>query len=170
MWRSLNNFTDKLALVLAYISGFTILCIALLQLLEIIVRNTLGYSLPFVWEYAAYMHMSAVFLGAAFTLRTGGHIQVTLLKNLNPRIFECVATFIGLLISLFLSWSLVSLAVGYADTGRTSSTVNAVQLVYPASIVAFGACMLSFQLFLRLVKVVLGQPAEITIDTISIGE
>ncbi|EHA14896.1 TRAP transporter small permease [Halomonas sp. HAL1] len=170
MWRLIFKYTDFLALVLAYLSGFTILCIALLQLLEIIIRNTVGYSLPFVWEYAAYMHICAVFLAAAYTLRTGGHIQVTLLKSINPRIFEGVATFIGLLISLFLSWSLVSLAYGYGETGRTSSTINAVPLVYPAAIVAFGALMLSLQLILRLVKVVLDHPAELSIDTVPTGE
>ncbi|TKT76244.1 TRAP transporter small permease subunit [Aquamicrobium sp. LC103] len=161
MWQSIYRMADAVSRVLAYISGAAILSIALMQIAEIVLRNAVGVSLHFVWEYAAYFHMGAVFLGAAFTLRTGGHIQVTILKGLNPRLFGFMSTLVGLAISAFLSYSLVMLAYGYGISGRTSGTTNNVPLLYPAMFVAFGAVMLTLQLFLRLVHLTLGTKEEL---------
>jgi TRAP-type C4-dicarboxylate transport system permease small subunit len=167
MWHYITVFVDRFSLLLAYLAGASILCIALMQLLEIMLRNVFNISLPFVWEYASYLHMGAVFLAAGYTLRVGGHIRVTLLQKIHPRAFECMATTVALCISAFLSVALVKFAYNYGLSGRTSGTVNDVPLVYPAAFVAFGALMLTLQLFLRLVASIIGQPVELTDSTVN---
>lgn len=162
MWRAISNAVDGVSRILAYLSGAAILAIAVMQVAEIVLRNAAGISLRFVWEYASYLHIAAIFLGAAFTLRTGGHIRVTLARSLNPRAFEVIATLVGLAISSFLTMSLLQMAWSYAATGRTSGTINDVPLVYPASFVAFGAAMLTLQLILRLVHVCIGREPELS--------
>jgi TRAP-type C4-dicarboxylate transport system permease small subunit len=161
MWRALYASIDALSRACAYLAGAAIMVIALMQICEIVLRNVFDISLPFVWEYAAYMHVGAVFLAAAYTLRTGGQIQVTLLREVAPRLFPWLSTTVGLVISAFVSYALIKFAYGYAVTGRTSGTINNLPLVYPAFFMAFGASMLTLQLLLRLVHVALGTPEQL---------
>lgn len=155
MWQSLYRAIDAVSHAMAYLAGFTILFIAVMQVAEIGFRNLAGISLTFVWEYAAYMHISAIFMGLAFTLRTGGHIQVTLLSAVLPRLFDYLSTTVGLIISGFLSFALIRLCYNWGSTGRTSGTVDNLPLVYPMLFVAFGALMLTLQLFFRLIHLIL---------------
>jgi len=163
------RIVDRFSRWLAYFSGAVIFLIVLLQLSEIISRNLFGVSLSIVWEVTAYMHIAAIFLAAAFTLRSGGHIRVTLFQSLNPRLFEVAGTLVGLLISAFLSFALVSLARQYGISGRTSGTTNNIPLVYPAALVAFGSVMLTLQLILRLYQSLAGRSVEIAHEAVSLA-
>lgn len=156
MWQSIYRATDALSRAMAYLAGFAILVIALMQVVEIALRNLMGISLTFVWEYAAYMHIAAIFMGLAFTLRTGGHIQVTLLAVPFPRLFDWLSSTVGLIISGYLSFAMIRLCWNWGSTGRTSGTVDNLPLVWPMIFVAFGAAMLTLQLVLRLVHLALG--------------
>lgn len=151
MWQSIYRAVDALSRAMAYVAGFVILIIALMQVVEIALRNLVGISLTFVWEYAAYMHIAAIFLGLAFTLRTGGHIQVTLLAGAFPRLFDWLSSTVGLIISGYLSFAMIRLCYNWGSTGRTSGTVDNLPLVYPVIFVAFGASMLTLQLVFRLI-------------------
>lgn len=161
MWPKLYRAADSISRIMAWVSGGLIFLIAFLQTIEIIVRNLLDISLSFVWEYAAYMHIAAVFLGLSMTLRTGGHIQVTLLSSVAPRLFQITSTLGALAISAFLSTALIRLAWTWGSTGRTSGTIDNVPLVIPMTVVAVGATMLTVQLLLRLVHILLGTQAEL---------
>jgi TRAP-type C4-dicarboxylate transport system permease small subunit len=161
MWQRLYHTADTISRVLAWFSGGLIFLIAFLQLSEILLRNFANVSLSFVWEIAAYMHIAAIFLGLSMTLRTGGHIQVTLLATVVPRVFQIVSTVGGLVISGFLSLALIRLAWNWGVTGRTSGTVDNIPLVIPMSFVALGACVLTIQLALRLFHILLGTPIEL---------
>lgn len=161
MWQSIYRSVDALSRAMAWVAGITILVIALMQMVEILVRNLAGISLTFVWEYAAYMHIAAIFMGLAFTLRTGGHIQVTLLATVAPRLFHYLSTVLGLAISAYLSVAMIRLCYNWGATWRTSGTVDNLPLVYPMIFVAFGASMLTLQLALRLVHLILGTQVEL---------
>ena len=153
--------SDRFNLVCGYLAGFAILLIAVMQIVEIASRNVLNYSLPFVWEYGAYMHAGAVFMAAAYSLRTGGHVRVAMLVGRAPKLFEIVSTSLALLISILLTYAMVRFAIGFGAAGRTSSTINEVPLVLPTSFMALGATLLTLQLSLRLILVAIGEAAEI---------
>jgi TRAP-type C4-dicarboxylate transport system permease small subunit len=161
MLNSLSRTADAVSRWLAYLSGGAIFLIAALQVLEIASRNLLDRSLSIVWEVGPYLHVAAIFLAAAYTLRTGGHIRVTLAQRLHPRAFELLATLVGTVVSLFLTAALVKFAWNYGVTGRTSGTTNNIALVWPAAAMAFGATMLSLQLVLRLALALRGRPVEV---------
>src|SRR5690606_35899990 len=161
MWQSIYRTVDTISRAMAWVAGVTILLIALMQMVEILFRNFAGISLTFVWEYAAYMHIAAIFMGLAFTLRTGGHIQVTLLSTVLPRGFLYLSTLLGLAISAYLSFAVIRLCYNWGSTGRTSGTVDNLPLVYPMIFVAFGASMLTLQLVLRLVHIILGTRVDL---------
>lgn len=161
MWQPLYKSVDALSRAMGWVAGGLILLIALMQVIEILARNFMGVSLTFVWEYAAYLHIAAIFLGLSFTLRTGGHIQVTLLATVMPRFFSYLSTIVGLIISGYLSLALIKLCWNWGMTGRSSGTVDNLPLVYPMAFVAFGAAMLTLQLVLRLIHLVMGTRVEL---------
>lgn len=156
------DMIDKASMVLSLLAGVAIGCIAVMIALEIVLRNFFAISLHFLWEYGVFIHMSAIFLGAGWTLRTGGHIRVTVLKTVLPRAAEWIATIIGLIISAFLSNALVQLTWTYFTSGRTSGTLTNTPLVYPAAIISFGAVVLTLQIALRALRLALNKPVELT--------
>ncbi|WP_319773755.1 TRAP transporter small permease subunit [Breoghania sp.] len=158
---ALLTLIDRFSRALAVLSGFAIFLMAGLVVSEIVLRNLFSVSLTFVWEVSVYLHMAAIFLGSAWTLRTGGHIRVTLLQSVFPRAFEWFATLIGLAISTYMTNALVLLAWSYWRTGRTSGSTTDIALIYPAGFMAFGAVLLTVQIALRLVHLALGREPEI---------
>lgn len=162
MWRIFYRTVDGISLALGWISGALVLFLALMIMAEIGLRNLADISLTFVWEIAAYAHITAIFLGLAFTLRSGGHIQVAILQRPLGRVFELVSTLGGLLISGYLSLALVRLALNWGATGRSSGTVDDIPLVYPMGCVAFGAVLLTVQLLLRLIHLMVGTDHELS--------
>ena len=130
--------------------------IAALILTEIFCRTVLNISLSFAWEYSAYFLAVSIFLAAAFTLRTGGHVRVMLLsQNVPPRTahwLDLLATVAGAVIAGWLAWSLAAFAWRSWATGSTSATIDETPLVYPQGAMAFGAVLLALQLVARTIR------------------
>lgn len=162
MWQTIYRSVDGVSRVMAWVAGALILLIAFMQMAEIVLRNVANISLTFVWEYAAYMHIVAIFLGLSLTLRTGGHIQVILLAHAMPRAFNYISTVGGLIFSSYLSFAMIRLCYDWGVTGRTSGTVDNLPLVYPMIFVAFGASMLTLQLLMRLLHLIFGTESELS--------
>jgi TRAP-type C4-dicarboxylate transport system permease small subunit len=158
-------WSDGLGRVVAALSAVMIAGIGALILAEITLRSTVNISLPYAWEYSAYLHGMAVFCGAAFTLRQAGHVRVQLLttstRTRRGLALELFATVLGLLTAAVVAWGLTALAIDSGLKGRTSSTINAVPLVYPQGAIAFGAVLLVLQIALRLVRLLLGRPPDV---------
>ena len=78
-------------------------------------------TLPFAWEYGAYLNGAVFFLAAAYTTHTGGHIRVEWAKRLPRNVFrtiELVATSVACAVSALLTVSLIQYAYdSYADLG-----------------------------------------------------
>ncbi|MGZ0189361.1 MAG: TRAP transporter small permease subunit [Alphaproteobacteria bacterium] len=150
------------------ISGFAgaamIVGIALLVLTEILCRNVFNISLTFAWDYSAYMMAGAIFCGAAFTLRSGGHVRVSLLTHNVPPVvahgIDILATIFACGITLFTAYAMIMFAWGSYASGRVSSTIDETPLVYPQGIIAFGASLLALQFIARLIRLLLRQEPE----------
>lgn len=138
--------------------------IAALVLSEIVFRNFFHISLTFAWDFSAYMMAGAIFCGAAFTLRTGGHVRVSLLThNVPPAVafvIDFVATVFATAVSVYAAYALVLFAWSSFVTGRTSSTIDATPLVYPQGMIAFGAVLLALQFVARLVRLIKREAPE----------
>ncbi len=157
---------DWVSRVAGYAAALMIAGIALLVLTEIVCRNVFNISLTFAWDYSAYMMAGAIFCGAAFTLRTGGHVRVSLLTLNVPPLFargiDFLATVFALAITSFAAYALVLFAWQSFTTGRTSSTIDATPLVYPQGVMAFGVSLLALQFLVRLIRLLTGAPPEDT--------
>jgi TRAP-type C4-dicarboxylate transport system permease small subunit len=147
-------------------------CLAALTLLiaaEIVLRSAsnlipgLPGTIPVAWEYSAYLMGNAFLLGAASTLRAGGHIRVgILLAALGPRgtrVLEGVATAVGLAACAFLAWSLGAFALDALARGQTS-IASATPTWVPKAGLALGAAILTLQMAARLARVLAGLPPD----------
>ena len=155
---------DALSRACGYVAAALVVGIAALILAEIFCRTAFNVSLSFAWEYAAYFFAVAIFLGAAYTLRTGGHVRVMLLsQNLSPRLahwLDVAATLAGTGIAGCLAWALVAFAWRSWATGSTSATIDETPLVYPQAAMAAGAALLTLQLVARALRLLAGAAPE----------
>ena len=155
---------DALSRACGYVAAALVVGIAALILAEIFCRTVLNVSLSFAWEYSAYFLAVSIFLAAAFTLRTGGHVRVMLLsQNVPPRTahrLDLLATAAGTAAAGWLAWSLAAFAWRSWATGSTSATIDETPLVYPQAAMAFGAALLTLQLAARMVRLLAGDPPE----------
>jgi TRAP-type C4-dicarboxylate transport system permease small subunit len=105
-----------------------------------------------------------VFLAASYTMRTGGHVRVSLLSQSIPpaiaHMLDILATLIGTAIAIFLAYSLILFAYQSGVTGRTSPTIDETPLVIPQGVIAFGAALLALQMVVRSIRLISGEPAE----------
>ncbi len=138
--------------------------IVTLIIIEIMCRTLFNLSLSFAWEYSAYFLGVSIFFGAAFTLRTGGHVRVAFLtassRPLVARTVEYVATIFGVGVTGFLAVSLILFAWQTFVTGSTSPTIDAVPLVIPTTGMAVGATLLALQMMARLVRLLIRAETE----------
>ena len=155
---------DALSRGCGYVAAALVLGIAGLILAEIFCRTALNVSLSFAWEYAAYFFAVSILLGAAFALRTGGHVRVMLLsQNIPPPVahwLDVAATLAGTMIAGVLAWALTAFAAKSWVSGSTSATIDETPLVYPQAAMAFGAALLTLQLVARAVRLFVGEPPE----------
>ena len=162
--RALLKYLDSLSRIVAATAAIVTVSIAVVIISEIIARSVFNYSFSFAWEYSAYAMGIAMFCGAAFTLRTGGHIRVSLLQSILPNgaIYgvDIVCTVLGVLISGILAYSLSMLAWGSFLSGSTSPTISATPLIIPQGLIALGAGLLALQMLARLIRLILKESPE----------
>ena len=154
---TISKWTGALAAVL--------LCgIAVMIISEIFARAVLGMSISFVWEYGGYFYAISIFCGAAYTLRTGGHVRVTLFGGMfgerGKYIMELIATFLGTGVAFFIAYSLIHFAWRSYVKGSLSPTIDATPLVIPQTAIAIGAIILALQMVMRIVCLIAGLPVE----------
>ncbi len=164
--RSLMALLDLVSTVLAAFAAALTLSIAVVIISEIVARSVFNYSFSFAWEYSAYAMGAAMFGGMAFTLRTGGHIRVSLLASALPKgvakAVDVLCTLVAIGFSGFISKALVELAWKSYLSGSTAPSITATPLVIPQGLIALGALLLTLQFVARLVRLLIGEEPEDT--------
>ena len=155
---------DAFSRLVAILSAVLTVSIVAMILSEVLARSLFNYSLSFAWEYSAYAMGVAMFCGAGFTLRTGGHIRVSILASSLPTRaaywLDVFCTLLAIGISGFLSYALILFAWRSFIAGSTSPTVSATPLIIPQGAIAFGASLLTLQLVVRLVRLFIDEEPE----------
>lgn len=161
---------EQLSLAGGALAAILLPAIAILMLLEIFMRSFVGVSLSFSWEYSAYSMATVFFLGAAYTLRAGGHVRVTLLYELLPgsvgRILEFIASLLGLIIAAYAAVAVSKLALMSMKLGTTSFTPTRTLLFVPQSLVAIGLILLTAQFVARLLRLA----ARVPLDQVTVKQ
>jgi TRAP-type C4-dicarboxylate transport system permease small subunit len=129
---------------------------------EIIARNVFGISFHFSWDVAGYLMGACFLLASAAALKGGSHVRVTALLEVVPsrvaRLLELFACLVGLAICVMLAWALIDMAWLSGVRGSTAATAFRVPLVYPQSVLALGAVLLTLQCLAQFLRLTRGEP------------
>lgn len=158
------NFVDHVSKWLGTIAAVLMVSIALMILSEVAARSLFNISLSFAWEFSAFAMGVAMFFGLAYTLRTGGHIRVSLLASSIPdraaHWIDVLCTVFAIGIAGFITNAVAQLAWRSYISGSVSATISETPLYIPQTAIAIGALWLTIQLFARLIRLLTGAPAE----------
>jgi TRAP-type C4-dicarboxylate transport system permease small subunit len=164
--RNTLGVLDSVCKAAAVFAAILTLSIAAVIISEIFARSVFNISFSFAWEYSAYAMGVAMFCGAAFTFRTGGHIRISLLSAALPKKsahnLDILCTITGTFFSGFISFALCQLAWSSFVSGSTSPSITATPLIIPQGLIALGAVLLTLQLIARLLRLFTGEEPEDT--------
>jgi TRAP-type C4-dicarboxylate transport system permease small subunit len=165
MLRAYLVATDWLAWLSGVVGGALMAVIAVLMISEVGMRALFNHSLTFAWEYAAYCMGGAVFLGAAFTLRSDGHIRVNLLIENVPaavgRLIDMLCTVIGVAVCAFLTHAMTVKLLDDLRSGSHAPTPMETPLAVSDAAIAAGLLLLTLLMVARLIRLFLREPPEL---------
>ena len=155
---------DTISSLSCIVGGVCLVAIFALIAAEIIARNLLGVSLPFSWDFAAYMMGACIFLSAGATLRAGGHVRVTALHDYMPQkgaqLLDIAACIAGLAIAFAILYAVSDMAILSFKRGSTSSSVVRTPLWIPQAFMVVGAAVFTLQMFGQLVRTLSGETLQ----------
>ena len=156
---------DRICFGAAAAAAFLLAVLFVMGIAEIILRNAFQISLTFAVEYSGYLLVLVLFLGSGWTLSQGGHISVTLLRehvaSSVAHWIDIACTFVAMIITLILSFSLIDYALGTWARGTVSYFSSETPLVIPQAVLAIGPVVLTLALCARLIRLWQGQNPEI---------
>ncbi|MCC8193681.1 MAG: TRAP transporter small permease, partial [Deltaproteobacteria bacterium] len=113
-----------------------------------------NYSIKLVWETGSYLLAASWFLAAGFTLRTSGHVRISILTAKLPpalaRPMDILATAGGLVICTVVWLAIMQLFIDSVTFNKTSFTPMQTPLWIPQSFVVIGATLLLLTMVARL--------------------
>jgi TRAP-type C4-dicarboxylate transport system permease small subunit len=149
----------------AAVAAVSALALALMLIAEVLLTSFAGWSQPWAVEYAIYLQAVVLFGGAGWALRNGGHIRVMmLLQGLPPaaaRIADALASALALGIVGFCAAALTAQALRTAELGSVSFYPMQTPVWIPQAALALGFVLFALALLARLLRLLLGQPAEV---------
>ena len=145
----LLRYIDRLSELAGYASAVLILASMLIVCYGVFLRYVLGASTVWQLELSTYFLMFAAFVGGAYGLRHGDHVNLSLIVDRLPEkaqlYVKLVASILGFVfivivavIAYFLWWETT-------EAGRTSGTAWNVPLTYPYLIVPLGMTLIALQ-------------------------
>ena len=164
MIAAILRLIDRLAIWAAASAAAFLLLMSVLMLAEVVARSAFAQSLVFSWEFSGYL-MGAVFLfGAAYTLRSGGHVRVSLLAEHVPagvaRGLDYFCTVVGIVVTAYILYALCDLTYTSYKREIVSFTPTQTPLIIPQGILALGALLLFLQMVARLVRMFLNESPD----------
>lgn len=122
-----------------------------------------GISVPSLAEIGGFLFVTASFLALPWTLRTGGHVRVTLaLHSFGPRLARLmnVLVLLGALgLIAFALWSVWLLTYGSFQRGSVSVGIIAIPLWIPQAVMLSGLAIFAVALVDELVAILRGGDA-----------
>lgn len=158
--QQLIRFVERLSLGAGLVGAIIVAPLVLATVYEVFSRYL--FNAPTIWAYEiAYMAMGSNFLlGAAYTLREGGHIRIDLIyAQVSPkaRAIIDIVGYLGLCLPVawWLSWGLWKYALHAYLSGETSGESAWNPIIWPFRLVFFaGFALLALQATVELIKAV----------------
>ena len=162
----IDRFTEYSGRAVAWLS----LVLALVVCGLVITRYAFRISLPALQEAALYLHATLFMVGAAFTLKSDGHVRVDIFyRGWSPRTrawVDCIGTLVFLLpvcvLLLMTSWDYVAASWSIRETSSDPGglpwvwLLKTLLLILPVMLILQGVAEL-----LRRLPVALGRVADL---------
>jgi len=166
--RGLCRLIDALTFAGGVFAAACCAVLALMLITEIVATSAFSWSQPWAVEYFAYLCGFTMLAGSGYGLRSGSHIRVMLALEWSPgRVklaIELFCTVAALVVASMLAWGLAELA--WRSHVRNSVSYFAMQtpLAWPQALMATGAVLLACALLARLLRLLIGDPPDLSTD------
>ena len=147
--RGLMQKIENLNHALYYVSSLAILLSAFILTYEVIVRYVL--RIPTIWEIesSVYLTVMATYLGAAYGLKDGAHINIDMITRLLPEGFtsklSLVTSIISLVFCMLVAWKGWGMWWEATSKGWVSESLWGPPLTVPYFFLPLGMTLLSLQ-------------------------
>jgi TRAP-type C4-dicarboxylate transport system permease small subunit len=165
---------DRVAYVSGYISGWVLLGMTLVIIIEVISRYAMHRPLILADEMSAYGLVFISLVGLAYTMSVRGHIRINFVVNMmRPRFRSWLR--VGTL-SLFLAYSLTATIVSYQlviqafTRGMMSNTIIQTPWWIPMSGIPIGFTLLTLSLIAEVIRRIADVRAGIDIESHTVEE
>ena len=166
--KRIGHILDRVAYVSGYISGWVLLIMMMLILVEVVTRYALRHPLILADEMSAYMLVFISIVGLAYTMSVKGHIRINFLVSfLQPLVRSWVR--VGTL-TLFLAYSCVATVVSYDlviqafERGMRSNTYIMTPWWIPMTPIPLGFTLLSLSLLAEVIRRIIAVRAGVDIE------
>jgi TRAP-type C4-dicarboxylate transport system permease small subunit len=153
----LLRYIDRLSELAGYASAVLILVSMLVVCYGVFLRYVLGASTVWQLELSTYFLMFAAFVGGAYGLKHGDHVNLSLIVDRLPgktRLYvQLVAAILGFLFVVIVAAIAYALWWETTEAGRTSGTAWNVPLTYPYLIVPLGMTLIGLQYLVIVVQI-----------------
>jgi TRAP-type C4-dicarboxylate transport system permease small subunit len=144
-----------------YVSIAAVFILSVIVFINVAVRHlSIPISLLFAEEYSAYLVIAITFLSAAYALRQGAHIKVTLLTDMLPerikKWWDVFAASICLLIVVLLLYYGTKFFLAALFSGQRSDTIMATPLWIPRLLLVPGYLLLALEMMVYIMKKIRG--------------
>ncbi len=147
----------------AFLAAFCIVSIALLIFAQIVGRM-FGFIIPSADDFSGYCMAASIFLALPDTLRSGGHIRVTMIIDRFPTVarywVEVFCTVVATLLTGYFAWYTVKMVWESYLFGEVSQGYVPVPLWIPQAPLAFGLIVLFIAFLEEFWRAVRGQPVR----------
>jgi TRAP-type C4-dicarboxylate transport system permease small subunit len=153
----LLRYIDRLSELAGYASAVLILVSMLTICYGVLLRYVFGASTVWQLELSTYFLMFAAFVGGAYGLKHGDHVNLSLIVNRLPeksRLYvQLVASVLGFVFVVIVAAIAYVLWWETTQVGRTSGTAWNVPLTYPYLIVPLGMTLIALQYLVIVVRI-----------------
>lgn len=151
------RYIDRLSELAGYVSAVLILVSMLIVCYGVFLRYVLGASTVWQLELSTYFLMFAAFVGGAYGLKHGDHVNLALVVDRLPeraRLYvRLVASIFGFVFIVIVALIAYDLWWETTQAGRTSGTAWNVPLTYPYLIVPLGMTLIALQYLVIVVEI-----------------
>jgi TRAP-type C4-dicarboxylate transport system permease small subunit len=152
----LLRYIDRLSELAGYTSAVLILVSMLVVCYGVFLRYVLGTSTVWQLELSTYFLMFAAFVGGAYGLKHGDHVNLSLIVDRLPeksrRYVKLLASVLGFVFVVIVAVIAYVLWWETTEAGRTSGTAWNVPLTYPYLIVPLGMTLIALQYLVIVVR------------------
>jgi TRAP-type C4-dicarboxylate transport system permease small subunit len=156
-----GRFADAMSTAAGVIAGVAVMAILLIVCAEVVLRQ-LNHSMLVTDEIAGYLNAGVVFLGLAYTLKSGGFIRVELLYDALPSRLRLAATWLftllaAITIGMLLYYCVLHVQYAFDQDTRAISILETPEWI-PQAVMVIGLAVLLLQIIAFLVERVRNVP------------